>query len=134
MIQKLLEKWHTLSPEEEDQFIKDNITVFNAMSDSEKELFLNDFDSEAKKACDEAEELIEVLTMRDQLEPILPYISLSTIAEQYFGKSRQWLYQRINGNIVNGKPAKLTSGEKDVLKNAISDIIQKLQGVKTSLG
>lgn len=36
---------------------------------------------------------------------------MSYIAEHYFGKSRQWLYQRINGNIVNGKPADFTPDE-----------------------
>ncbi|MDD4515172.1 DUF5053 domain-containing protein [Massilibacteroides sp.] len=133
-IDKLLEKWHTLAPEEEGSFVKDSIEAFNSKTDSEKEKFLNDFQEEAKKACDEAEELIEVITMRDQLDPILPYISLSTIASEYFGKSRNWLYQRINGNLVNGKPAKFTADEKRLFRNAINDIINKLQGVKASLG
>ena len=35
-------------------------------------------------------------------------VSLSYIANQYFNKDKSWLYQRINGTLVNGKPAAFT--------------------------
>ena len=49
---------------------------------------------------------------KDLIKEILPVISLPFIAKKYFGKTKEWLYQRINRNIVNGKPAKFTSEEK----------------------
>ena len=35
-------------------------------------------------------------------------LSLSYIAQKYFGKSRAWLMQKVNGNTVNGKTAAFT--------------------------
>ena len=42
------------------------------------------------------------------MKDILPIISLLYIAKTYFGKTKEWLYQRVNGNIAKGKPAKFT--------------------------
>lgn len=53
-------------------------------------------------------------------------ISLSYIAQHYFQKDRSWLAQRINGNIVNGKPSAFTNDELDIFKFALSDIKNKL--------
>lgn len=52
------------------------------------------------------------LTVRQQLADISGFISLSYIAKNYFGKSKQWLNNKINGCIVNGKPSKFTDDEK----------------------
>lgn len=48
-------------------------------------------------------ERAEEAILRDKLGELPEAISFSYIAKKYFGKSRNWLYQRINGNIVNGK-------------------------------
>lgn len=132
-IEKLLEQWNTLTPDQEEQFLKDSVNDFKNKSEEGKKEFLIKLENSTKRVCEEADELIELLTIRQQLEPIVPYISLSTIAKEYFGKSRNWLYQRINGNLVNGKPAKFTTNEKAKLKEAINDIIGKLQNVSISL-
>lgn len=57
-------------------------------------------------------------------------ISLSYIAKNYFGKSKEWLYQRINGNIVNGKPAHFTEEETRQLQNALHDLGAQLLKIK----
>lgn len=49
-------------------------------------------------------------------------INLSYIAKQYFNRDRTWLYQRINGAIVNGKPAAFTQQELKVLADALHEI------------
>ena len=94
-----------------------------------------------RQACDEAPkevatiaieqlketiERIEGILIRQQMEEILPFISLAYMAKTYFGKSRQWLYQRVNGLMVNGKPAQFTSAELDILNYALKDMGQKL--------
>lgn len=132
-IEKLLEQWNTLTPDQEEQFLKDSVNDFKNKSEEGKKEFLIKLENSTNRVCEEADELIELLTIRQQLEPIVPYISLSTIAKEYLGKSRNWLYQRINGNLVNGKPAKFTTNEKAKLKEAINDIIGKLQNVSISL-
>ncbi|MDR3062484.1 MAG: DUF5053 domain-containing protein [Dysgonamonadaceae bacterium] len=51
----------------------------------------------------------------------------------YFNKSDAWLYQRINGNVVNGKPAYFTHQEIEKLKFALNDISKKLSSLSISL-
>ncbi len=71
-------------------------------------------------------ERIDAVLIRQQMEDILPFISLAYMAKTYFGKSRQWLYQRVNGLMVNGKPAQFTQAELDILNHALRDMGQKL--------
>lgn len=74
----------------------------------------------------ETVERIDAVLIRQQMEDILPFISLAYMAKTYFGKSRQWLYQRVNGLVVNGKPAQFTQAELDILNHALRDMGQKL--------
>lgn len=62
----------------------------------------------------------------------LNILPLSHIAEHYFKKSRQWLYQRINGNIVNGKPAQFTDEEIETLNFALQDISKKIGSIRVA--
>lgn len=80
----------------------------------------------------ETNEEARALIVKEQLKEILPVISLSFIAKQYFGKTKEWLYQRINGNVVNGKPATFTSEEKERLNFALKDIADKLMKISVS--
>lgn len=76
---------------------------------------------------------VSTLLVKEQLKDILSIISISYIATEYFNKSKDWLYQRINGNIVNGKPAKFNKKEIDVLNYALQDISKKIGSVSASL-
>jgi len=66
------------------------------------------------------------ISLKEQLSEVSEIISLSYIAKTYFGKTRNWLYQRINGNMVNGKKSKFTTGELEQFKNALKDVSKKL--------
>lgn len=66
------------------------------------------------------------ISLKEQLSEVSEIISLSYIAKTYFGKTRNWLYQRINGNMVNGKNSKFTTDELEQFKNALKDISEKL--------
>lgn len=72
----------------------------------------------------------EVNHLRQQLGSIPEIINLSSVAKQYFGKSRAWLYQRMNGNKVNGKTAFFTRAERKQLEEALHDIGKQLLAVK----
>lgn len=76
-------------------------------------------------------EVAEIL-LREQLKDILPAVSLAYVAKTYFNKTRQWLYQRINGTLVNGKPAKFTPEEITTLNNALRDIANRLSSINVS--
>ena len=69
------------------------------------------------------------MVVRHQLGEVKEVLSLSYIAKNYFNKSRQWLNQRINGSIVNGKPAKFTSEQLRVFNNVLHDISKKIGSV-----
>jgi hypothetical protein len=56
-------------------------------------------------------------------------IPVSYIAETYFKKSKNWLYQKINGNLINGKPAKFSAEEIQLFNSAIRDIGKKLGSI-----
>lgn len=62
------------------------------------------------------------INVKEKLKDIEGMISLSYIAEHYFGKDRTWLYQRINSSLVNGKPAAFTEEELRIFSDALKDI------------
>ena len=66
------------------------------------------------------------INMKEKLIEIQDIISLSYIAKRYFGKDKSWIYQRINGTCVNGKPAAFSNEELDILSNALKDIGTKI--------
>ena len=75
-------------------------------------------------------EIEKEISIRQQLEEVKEVISLSYIAKKYFGKSRQWLNNRINGCIVNGKPCKFSEEEKEKLNYALSDVSKLLGSIR----
>jgi hypothetical protein len=70
---------------------------------------------------------IKDILLREKLEEILPAISVAHLAKEYFQKTPQWFYQRLNGNVVNGNVAGFTKDELNTLANALSDISNKIQ-------
>lgn len=69
------------------------------------------------------------LNLRLRLKEVSEVVSMSYIAKNYFQKSKEWLYQRINGYIVNGKKSKFTSDELDKLQFALKDISKLIGSV-----
>lgn len=81
----------------------------------------------------EAAGRVEELTMAQRMGEMAHVVSMSYVARKYFGKTRAWLSQKMNGNVVNGKPAAFTSEERAVLKAALADISKELGSVSASL-
>ncbi len=75
---------------------------------------------------------LDKLLVKDQLEKISKIISVSYLAKNYFKKTPQWFYQRLNENLVNGKPAKFTEEEIKTLNFALQDISKKIGSVSIS--
>lgn len=71
----------------------------------------------------------EMTDVRQRLGDAPELLNMSYIATHYFGKSRTWLYQRINGNIVNGKPVFFTKAERKQLQEALHDMGNKLLAI-----
>lgn len=68
---------------------------------------------------------------KKMMEELAPALSLSYIAENYFGKSKPWLYQRINNSVVNGKPVSFTQEELKKLADSLGDLSNRLSALST---
>lgn len=78
-------------------------------------------------------EMALLFDIKRKLTPILPYISLATIAKDYFGKSKTWLYHKLNCDVVNGQQYKFTQEEIEILSQALDDISAKIKEVSKSI-
>lgn len=104
--------------------------LMDCMTDQEVEQLAvsvqNDFDNIHQ----EVTEIKEQLTIRERLEPVLPYLSVSKLSKDYFNKSSSWFYQRLNGNKIHGKVCRFTDKELETLDMALKDISQRLSSLQ----
>jgi hypothetical protein len=108
---------------EKEAFQKERKESFDRKTPEEQKIFREASENTIKKVFERVEELIEKV----ELGEVANIISVSYIAQKYFGKKRHWLYQRLNGSIVNGKPAQFTNDEKVKLKEALQDVSNIIQ-------
>ena len=64
-------------------------------------------------------------TVKQKMSDILLDVSWAKISERYFGKSRSWLYHKMDG-VNNGKPDDFSEAEKEVLRNALIDLSRRI--------
>jgi hypothetical protein len=74
-------------------------------------------------------EVTEEISVLEQLNGIENYLNLAKISESYFGKTKSWLYQRLHGYSVHGKPAKFTEDEKKKLAKALLSLSDNIKTV-----
>ena len=118
-----LEEYY-FSPEQEKFEQQYNLIVENFSSEQEQiDKYINGF---VQKSIQNADAFIEEAKIKVQLAEVSEIVSLSYIAKEYFNKTRTWLYQKINGNVVNGKEARFTESEIKTFNFAIQDISRKL--------
>lgn len=112
---------------------RDLSALLDSMNEAERENMIAGISDDFKRMRQEVADIKRTLSIRQQMEPILPYISVSSLAKDYFGKSASWFYQRLNGNVVHSKAVAFTDEELDVLKNALKDVAFKLNMVTNAL-
>lgn len=81
------------------------------------------------KHLDSVKRNVEEYKIKEKMGDLADAINFAYIARKYFGKSRSWLYQRIKGNLVNGKPAKFSPQEEEKFYAALNDIRTQLGAV-----
>ena len=64
-------------------------------------------------------------TVKQKMSDILLDVSWAKISEKYFGKSRSWLYHKMDG-MNNGKPDDFDEAEKEIPRNALLDLSQRI--------
>lgn len=81
---------------------------------------------EANNIMEDMKLIKKELTVREQMKDVINLVPLAYIAKNYFGKSRAWLYQRINGYKVRGKVYTLNEKEIETFNRALKDIGSKI--------
>ena len=67
------------------------------------------------------------------LSDILLSVKWSYISTHYFGKSRSWFSQRLNGYDGNKSETDFNDSEKEILKNSLFDLSEKIRKVAENL-
>lgn len=66
------------------------------------------------------QQMSDIINIRKLLgADVLDRINCADIAERYFHRSRSWFTQRLNNNLVNGKPVSFTADELRTLRIAL---------------
>ena len=132
-VKEEFERYYKASSAEERQAIVDEYKRrFESLSDEEKKReTARQFESvravlEGVKANNEE---LEARRIREKLGIVPEAISMSYVAKNYFGKTKTWLYQRLNGNKVNGKEARFTESEARQLQDALHDLGHRLSSI-----
>lgn len=73
----------------------------------------------------------EIDSIRQQIgEEGYKLLPVTYIAEHYFGKTKAWLYQRINGTPIRGKVYTLNAEQKRIFNSALDDIAGKIRSYR----
>ena len=65
-------------------------------------------------------------TMKQTLQDILLDISWARLSTRYFGRSRSWLHQKVDGRNSNGGEGGFSETEKEQLRSALKDLSQRI--------
>lgn len=72
----------------------------------------------------------EIAALRMQIEDSYEILPVAYIAKNYFGKTRQWLYQRLNGTPVRGHVYTLNQEQKQTFNMAVQDIARQIGSLR----
>ena len=61
------------------------------------------------------------------------HLKWGNISKDYFGYSRGWIYQRLNGYDGNGSPCGFTESQKETLRESLRDIAARLNATADSI-
>jgi len=105
-------------------FLKENFTTESDVNQIEE--FTGKMIDESIR---ESDRNMAEIRLRGHLIVNKDIIPVSYIAKNYFKKSKEWMYQRINGNLVNGKPARFSETEIETFNFALQDISRRIGSI-----
>jgi hypothetical protein len=103
--------------------------LYQKSNAEEKETLTCFVENNLKKSTNKIKHTVSDIQIRIQLGDNAEILPLSYIAKNYFNKTRQWLYQRINGSTVNGRPARFTDSEINTFNLAVQDISKRIGSI-----
>lgn len=126
-LEQMKAKFMALKSDEERLAYKKDMEAFvDSYNEEERKVLGEIFLEGVSEACQSAENLYDDV-LRNHLEDIYDVVSWSYIARYYFGKSRSWLCQRINGLRIHDKMVQFTSDEKKILFTALQDLGNRIK-------
>lgn len=123
----LLNEYKALTGNTDEKSMKRKDEILARLS----EINSDEVKAEAKEMTDKALNEIEsdLKNIRSQIAGDYDILPLAYIAKHYFGKSRAWLYQRINGYKVGGREYTLNAEQKATFNAALQDLAKRIGSV-----
>lgn len=112
---------------------EENIQKIRAMTPEELKTYDDNLIKGVQMAVDFAKKEEPELALYLKMSDVSKYISLAQIATDYFGKTKQWLYQRLKNYNVNNKPVSFTPEEKEQFRQALLDVSKKIEQMALSI-
>jgi hypothetical protein len=78
-------------------------------------------------------EIDKEISFLKELDGIEEYLNMAQFSKKFFGKTRSWLYQRLHGWNIHGRPAKFTEEEKKRFSEALIYLSDNLKAVALKL-
>lgn len=127
-INNLLNEFLQLETDEQRRQFQSKIAhTLSGKTEEEKREFAEILSNKAQQTIDQSQALIDEYDFKQALKDIVPAITWSYIAEEYFNKSRSWFSQRMNGYHVNNKVATFTDDEIDLLSDSLLDLSERIK-------
>lgn len=71
-------------------------------------------------------EVKQKVTMQQKMWDIIVDVKWASISTKYFGKSRSWLSQKMNGKDGNGSDVEFSESEKETLRQGLRDLASRI--------
>ena len=127
-IDNLLSEFLQLDTDEQREQFRGKIAqTLSDKTEEEVREYAESLQHKAQETIDPSQALIDEYDFKQALNDIVPAVTWSYIAEEYFQKSRSWFSQRMNGYHVNNKAASFTDEEIDLLSNSLLDLSERIK-------
>jgi hypothetical protein len=126
-IKKIISDYHEASAAKKTEIKEKLKREFLSLSEEEKKEVQRIFLESRDAVIREGKSAVEELKLKTELEHISEFVSMSYIAKKIFGKSRQWLNNRIKGNLVNGIPVTFTDKELNHFSSALNQLSEEIK-------
>ncbi len=130
---RLRAEFQSSDPEGDELFLEKISSFLKDKTPEEKNMIAEIMTDSVEEDIQDLRQVRKELDLRDKLKRIDEAVSWSYIAKKYFGKSRSWLSQRLNNYMVNGKEAKFTPDELNILQKALFDLSNDIKETANGL-
>lgn len=126
---ELKEEWKRADETRRSEIDAEIDALLQTMSETEADALADGVEDDFARMHTELQDIQDTISVREQMQGVLPFLSVSALSHEFFGKSSSWFHQRLNGNLVHGKPAQFNDAELKQLQDALHDIGNRLLAV-----